>query len=231
MVSDIVPPEKRTSIFLYLTAGVLVAELIAPILAAKLMDNGDWLPLLLALAIQQIGILIGLWFPETLHLRDLPEPRDGDTEPDIELLEKNRSPFAIKTQLRNFQDVFTFLRRDAKLGLVIFTFLANRLGRQALNMLIRYASKRYHWKIQKVCHTYSTSQSSSANMRRLRTSSRSALQPISWHLLSLSPPSTIFSSNTCGSLHTGQTYGLHGEASCLLQLPSSSWVLQHTRLF
>jgi MFS family permease len=152
MVADIVPPDKRTSVFLYITAGVLIAELIAPILAAKLMDSGDWLPLLLALAIQQVGIFIGVGFPETLHLRDLPEPRDNDEESDIELQpEKARSAFAIKTQLRHFKDVFVFLKRDRQLTLVIFTFLANRLGRQALNLLIRYASKRYHWKIQKVC--------------------------------------------------------------------------------
>lgn len=195
MVSDIVPPEKRTGVFLYLTAGVLVAELIAPILAAKLMDNGDWLPLLLALAIQQVGILIGLWFPETLHLRDLPEPRDDDREPDIELLEKNRSPFAIKTQLRNFQDVFTFLRRDARLGIVIFTFVGNRLGRQALNMLIRYASKRYLWKIQKVCHAGHKSVNF-PNINRPLTYCRFVRRPTSWHSLSLFPPPIISCSST-----------------------------------
>jgi hypothetical protein len=135
-----------------MTAGVLVAELLAPIMAAQLMKSGDWLPLLLALAIQQVGILITLGFPETLHLRDLTEPSDSEDEPDIELRAVNEgSAFAFKTQLRNFKDAFVFLRRDATMALVIFTFLGNRLGRQAINMLIRYASKRYHWKIQKAC--------------------------------------------------------------------------------
>ena len=127
-----------------------MSELIAPIVAARLMDNGDWLPLLLALAIQGAGTCIALPFPETLHLRDIPEPRDGDAETEIELRAADQgSSFAIKTQLRNFKDALAFLRRDKTVALVIFTFVGNRLGRQALNMLIRYASKRYKWKIQK----------------------------------------------------------------------------------
>ncbi|KAF2743274.1 MFS general substrate transporter [Sporormia fimetaria CBS 119925] len=149
MVADIVPPDKRTAIFLYLTASVLLAELIAPIMAASLMKRGDWIPLILALAIQLVGVLIGVAFPETLHLRDLPEPKDDDAESDIELRPtKNGSAFAFKTQLRHFQEAFRFLRRDFTLALVIFTFMANRVGRQGLSMLLQYASKRYGWAIR-----------------------------------------------------------------------------------
>lgn len=153
MVSDVCPPEKRTSIFIYLTASVLIAELIAPILAARLMEHGNWTPLLLALALQQVGICIAFWFPETLHLRDLPEPKDGDEEERIELRFKQQG-HGFKAQLRNFKDAFAFVRSDVTLALVVFTFLANRLGRQALTLLIRYASVRYSWKIAKVRTPY-----------------------------------------------------------------------------
>lgn len=146
----IVTDRNRTSIFLYLLASVLIAELIAPILAARLMEHGDWLPLLLALAIQQVGIFISFFFPETLHLRDLPEPADSDSggpeEIELQPIKKGAGSQALKY----FKEVILFLRRDAMLALVIFTFVANRLGRQSLSLLIRYASKRYHWKIQKV---------------------------------------------------------------------------------
>ncbi|CAO2654049.1 Nn.00g107820.m01.CDS01 [Neocucurbitaria sp. VM-36] len=153
MVADIVPPEKRTSIFLYLTACVLVAEMVAPIMASRLMEKGDWLPLLLALAIQQVGICIAFLFPETLHLRDLPEPRDGE-DPDIELQPKG-SHFTLKAQLRNFQTAIDFIKSDWTLCLVVFTFLANRLGRQAITLLVRYASKRYSWEIKKAAYLLS----------------------------------------------------------------------------
>lgn len=153
MISDIVPPEKRTTIFLYLSASVLIGEMIAPILAARLMEHGDWLPLLLALAIQQAGICFAFFFPETLHLRDLPEPTDNHEE-GIEL-QPLGSHFTLKAQIRNIKSAFHFLRNDWTLSLIVFTFLANRLGRQAISLLVRYASKRYNWEIKKAAYLLS----------------------------------------------------------------------------
>jgi hypothetical protein len=149
MMSDIVPPEKRTSTFVYLSASILVAELIAPIMAAKLMVYGNWIPLLLALAIQQAAICIVFLFPETLHLRDLPEPKDQEEVERIELATRGKDlGHGLKAQLANFKDAYAFVKQDLTLALVVFTFLANRLGRQAISLLIRYASKRYSWTIQ-----------------------------------------------------------------------------------
>lgn len=156
MMADIVPPEKRTTIFLYLTASVLVAEMIAPIMAARLMEKSDWLPLLLALGIQQVGICIAFFFPETLHLRNLPEPKDGaDQGIEMKPLPPKGGYFTLKAQLHNFHVAYTFLRSDWTLGLVVFTFMANRLGRQAITLLVRYASKRYGWEIKKAAYLLS----------------------------------------------------------------------------
>jgi hypothetical protein len=41
------------------------------------------------------------------------------------------------------------------LGLVVFSFLANRLGRQAITLLVRYASKRYDWQIKDAAYLLS----------------------------------------------------------------------------
>jgi len=154
MISDIVPPEKRTTIFLYLTSSVLVAEMIAPIAAAKLMAKGNWLPLVLALAIQQVGILIAFFFPETLHLRDLPEPQDSEDGQSMELQPKG-GHFTLKAQLHNFKIAYTFIRSDWTLGLVVFTFVGSRLGRQSMTLLVRYASKRYNWAIHDAAYLLS----------------------------------------------------------------------------
>jgi hypothetical protein len=154
MISDIVPPEKRTTVFLYLTAAVLVAEMVAPIMAARLMEHGDWLPLLLALAIQQVGIFIAFFFPETLHLRDLPEPKERVDDVSIELRPAGKH-FTLKAQMNNFKDAYRFVRSDWTLGMVIFTFMANRLGRNAITLLVRYASKRYSWEIKKAAYLLS----------------------------------------------------------------------------
>lgn len=156
MISDIAPPEKRTGVFLYLTASTLVAELLAPIMAAALMKKGNWLPLLLSLSIIAMAVIMGALFPETLHLRDLPDPlEEEDTEP-IELQPPPKSSGnRFQAQLVHLCDAVRFVRRDYTLALVVFTFLANRLGRQSLSLLIRYASQRYGWSIRQASYLLS----------------------------------------------------------------------------
>ncbi|RMZ69647.1 Major facilitator superfamily domain general substrate transporter [Pyrenophora seminiperda CCB06] len=153
MISDVVPPEKRTTIFLYVTACVLLAEMVSPIMAARLMENGVWLPLLLALAILASSVVIALFLPETLHLRDLPESKERDMQACD--LQQTPSDFHWRSQLRNFQSAIDFLRDDWTVALVVFTFVTHRLGRQAISILVRYASKRYTWEIKKAAYLLS----------------------------------------------------------------------------
>ncbi|CAI6301629.1 unnamed protein product [Periconia digitata] len=154
MVSDVCPPDKRTTIFLYLTAAVLLGEMVSPIISSRLMEHGNWLPLLLALGIQFIGALAAVICPETLHMQDLPEPTDDDETDSIELQSKKESS-GIKTHLGHFKTAFLFLKSDTTLMLVVLTFLGNRLGRNGMTLLIRYASKRYGWEIKKAAYLVS----------------------------------------------------------------------------
>lgn len=147
MLSDIVPTERRTPVFLYLGASVLVAEMTAPIIAAKLMEKGNWLPLLLSLAIQQVGICIAVLFPETLHLRDLPEPGD----PHDQVIEPHAIKghgFGLRDQFHHFRNAIHFIKSDWSLAMIILTFMVNRLGSQGITLIVRYASKRYTWEIK-----------------------------------------------------------------------------------
>lgn len=153
MISDIAPAEKRTTLFLYLTACILLAEMVAPMMASWLMEYGDWLPLLLAFGFQVVGVFVSLFIPETLHMRDLPEPKDTDGQ-NIEMQQMG-GMFSMRSQLHNFQGAIQFLRDDWTLALVVFTFLANRLGRQSISLLVRYASKRYGWEIKKAAYLLS----------------------------------------------------------------------------
>jgi MFS family permease len=155
MISDIAPPEKRTTIFLYLTASVLIAEIVAPIVSARLMENGDWFPLVLSLGIQGAGILVAVFFPETLHLRDIPEPRNHEQQSIRLQTLFAKDSFQLQHQLQNFRSAYYFLKSDWTLAMVVFTFMANRLGRQAMSLLVRYASKRYSWEIKKAAYLLS----------------------------------------------------------------------------
>ncbi|KAG9201214.1 hypothetical protein G6514_005943 [Epicoccum nigrum] len=152
MISDIAPPEKRTTIFLYLTASVLLAEIVAPLMSARLMEIGDWYPLVLALIFQQCGVLLAVFFPETLHLRD--QSRHNESAKPVQTKPKAHA-FSPRQQIRHFQDAFQFLKSDRMLALVVFTFMANRLGRQGVTLLVRYASKRYNWEIKQAAYLLS----------------------------------------------------------------------------
>ncbi|KAH6644271.1 hypothetical protein C7974DRAFT_300438 [Boeremia exigua] len=153
MISDIAPPEKRTTIFLYLTASVLIAEIIAPIMSARLMESGDWYPLVLALIFQQCGVLLAVFFPETLHMRE--HPKHDESAARASPATARNHAFSPGQQIRHFQDAFQFLKGDRTLALVVFTFMANRLGRQGITLLVRYASKRYEWEIKQAAYLLS----------------------------------------------------------------------------
>lgn len=153
MISDIAPPEKRTTIFLYLTASVLIAEIVAPIMSAKLMEIGDWYPLVLALVFQQCGVVLAVFFPETLHMRE--QPRPAEVTARLVQRQSKHHAFSPKQQIRHFQDAFEFLKSDRTLALVVFTFMANRVGRQGMTLLVRYASKRYEWEIKQAAYLLS----------------------------------------------------------------------------
>lgn len=141
------------TIFLYLTASVLVAEIVAPIMSARLMESGDWYPLVLALGFQQIGIILAVFFPETLHMREKPKT-DANVAGSVPLPARGHA-FSPSQQIQHFQDAFQFLRSDKTLALVVFTFMANRLGRQGITLLVRYASKRYEWEIKQAAYLLS----------------------------------------------------------------------------
>ncbi|KAF3011126.1 hypothetical protein E8E13_011416 [Curvularia kusanoi] len=153
MISDIAPPEKRTTIFLYLTASVLLAEIVAPLMSARLMEIGDWYPLVLALIFQQCGVLLAVFFPETLHLRERPKHLENTVE--TAQVQPKTHAFSPRQQVRHFQDAYRFIKSDRTLALVVFTFMANRLGRQGMSLLVRYASKRYSWEIKQAAYLLS----------------------------------------------------------------------------
>lgn len=147
MISDVTPPGKRTNVFLCITAAMVFSEMIAPVLASRLMKHGNWLPLLLAFAIQQLGVSIVLFCPETIQTRNPLGPRADDRKGAVEVMEQERG-FGSKAQFGYYKDALVFLRSKPTLMLIMFSYLGNRSGRQALQLLVRYASKRYDWEIK-----------------------------------------------------------------------------------
>lgn len=152
MLADVTPPRKKTAVFLYATAVVLVCEIVGPLLASKLMQKGDWLPLFLSLGVQQVGVVVSFFCPETLKKGERPEPRENSVEDDrarVADKAKKELVFGLRAQMQSFKDAFGLLRSNGKLILVMFSYVGYRSGSQATQLLVRYASKRYNWEIKK----------------------------------------------------------------------------------
>ncbi|XTI83152.1 hypothetical protein V2W45_84965 [Cenococcum geophilum] len=166
MVSDVVPTENRWGctfpfrfstdsgveqlFFLYVTASVLVAELIAPALSSIPMTNGLWSPIILGAVIEGFSIVIALFIPETLHLRNAKplEPSEMKEQRSMDMASQCSSKqegYGFKAQMQRLRDMMQFLKRGINPTLVVFTFLVNRLGRQPTYLLLRYSWKRCHW--------------------------------------------------------------------------------------
>jgi len=126
------------------------------------MKNGDWFPLLLGLGLQCAAVVIALFSPETLHLRDLPEEQSDDSDEDSDNSSnlqvespKISASLGFKAQMRNFREAMHFMKRDFALGMIIFSFFAGTLGRQCISLLLRYASQRYGWSIREASYLLS----------------------------------------------------------------------------
>lgn len=148
MISDATPPDKRTNMFLITTASAQLGEIISPILASRLMEKSDWHPLLLAFAIQLVGITTAIFCPETMRMQNVPDTHTIDGERVMEMPRKKQE-FGFKAQLGHFRDAFVFLKNNHMIILIVFSYFGNRFGIQAIQLLLRYASKRYSWEIKK----------------------------------------------------------------------------------
>lgn len=93
------------------------------------MKYGEWLPLFLGAATEGLAILLALLVPETLHLRDLPDPPLNVSGPNDEFdahaahrpSSKGRG-HGFKGQLHRLNEALRFMRLDISLSFVVFTF-------------------------------------------------------------------------------------------------------------
>ncbi|KAH0603176.1 uncharacterized protein H6S33_008180 [Morchella sextelata] len=137
IIADVTPAAQRSTLFFHLQASVLLSELVAPLLGSLLMSRNVWIPLLAGLAIQTVGIPIAALLPETksTHATTAAEGADDEEAP----------PPKQKKGESDYRAVLSFLLADLNTALLVLTFLVATIGRQALEMLLQYVSKRYSW--------------------------------------------------------------------------------------
>lgn len=123
-----------------------------------MMTKSIWFPLLTAVGFQCIGLAMTFALPETLPIVT-PEQFSqftNDTPAGAESIpgEQEQGPAHASDQQSetkpwSFFQQADFITRDVAVAALLSTFFVSKLGRQSLNLLVQYVSKRYHWAISK----------------------------------------------------------------------------------
>lgn len=157
IASDTTTEAKRTHIFFLAAAADLVAQLIAPSLAAVLMAKSPWIPILLGISFVTLGSLLILFVPETLHMQhqrtsashvalatsDDGVPHNCNTKTSLFATMKHE----FSNTLRILRSSFSILN-SAPLLLLLLTFIVNPLTSQSVDISLRYISNRFHFPLR-----------------------------------------------------------------------------------
>lgn len=149
MLSDVVSVDNRATVFFQFGAAFLTAQTISTPLSGFLMLYSIWLPLGLSWVLMTITNLLVLLFPETVQLhseaRDIQRrsnghlPSSGDDSTVSAFHE-----FETKAK-EGLMDGWQFLLDNTKIAGLMLSLVFVVLGKLANELLLQYATKRYHW--------------------------------------------------------------------------------------
>jgi hypothetical protein len=139
-----------------LSACVTLAEVLATPVSAYLMTSFNiWFPYILGLGILVVGVTPGYFLPETLEdakakKRDqvIATEDDDDDQTQPRMNKTMRDEFISK--LREFKKSTQFIWKDLNVCLTILMFFVTFVSKQSSNILMQYASKKFHWSIAQV---------------------------------------------------------------------------------
>lgn len=124
-----------------------------PPTASYLMERNLWSPLMAGFVAQTLGVLVAIILPETLVVtleKSADVPQADNSTGGESILNKQKLSSNSRKLVQRVGDAFEFLNRDTAVALLVFGFLVLRLGKQAITLLLQYASKRYGWTIAQV---------------------------------------------------------------------------------
>jgi len=136
----------------------VVSEILAPSVASFLMKYSPWIPLLLGELFVTSSLFFVMFLPETLHLRSpdksiAEDPIQGVSTVDG-IAEAIQPDFLSTSQPKiNLKRLTSWLARfvevisSVALLLLISTFLAKALMRQAIDLFLQYFSVRFGWSL------------------------------------------------------------------------------------
>jgi hypothetical protein len=153
-MADHVIPTGRSTVFFYRFCTDLIAECFVPPVTSALMSKNMWIPLLAAVVFQGLSTMMILIIPETLPMPISEQAGDVSNNSPIvtNASETDEEPIfdeKWKVWMWKTKESFGFATRDATVAALVFTFLISKVGRQSVNILLQYVSKRYGWSLSK----------------------------------------------------------------------------------
>lgn len=150
----------RASIFYIMAAVILLGEILATPISAFLMTWSPWVPSLLGVVFQLFGLLGAALVSETRpdpnpNTEEAPESEGllndrDEVEGEDDLSESPKLGYHMKqTMIECWEHIQTTHMKGWNLNMVfiVLTFLLASISKQALQLIIPYASKRFSWSI------------------------------------------------------------------------------------
>ncbi|KAM0272192.1 hypothetical protein ACHAQH_008815 [Verticillium albo-atrum] len=152
MASDVSTEADRSTHFLYLSVGAVVAGLLTPLASGFLLETyGPWVPIRLVYFMSPVVFTAASLLPETLRVK-LP---DGDTipEPTRPLVATIREH--IRTSLAELASARVFLRNRSVLYCLVGPLIANAMWTSNSTTLSQYISKHFSWSLAQTSYILS----------------------------------------------------------------------------
>lgn len=145
---------RLTALF-RLSGTVILSEVLATPLSAYVMTFDPLIPYVLGLVMIIVGSLPALVLPETLNdakerLSQSSAAVDEDDGPGPDPLVKQTLVQTVVRQVRKFIESTRCIWQNTSVMLALFAFFVTTISRQSTNLLIQYASLKFHWSIARV---------------------------------------------------------------------------------
>ncbi|CAG8898198.1 unnamed protein product [Penicillium egyptiacum] len=154
VITDSTPEIKRSQIFMYFNAVVIVAEIISPPMGSLLMKQSLWVPLLLNSVCGAISIMLSWYMPETNHHAFRDQKGDYTKISSSRDNEELSGPppedhGSITALVHSLKDSMRMIFLQKNVALLVLSFLISTFARDSMAFLLQYISNRYSWPIAK----------------------------------------------------------------------------------
>ncbi|KAI3326782.1 MFS general substrate transporter [Xylariaceae sp. AK1471] len=150
MVNDVTLDRYRANIFMRAGAASLVANLLIPPLASRLMIWDPWIPCLLGILARLVCCVLMFSLPETLGFRSSSEgprrpPKQNVTSRSTSSESiQPKAPNLLTRSVRLVQRAIIVLTSNARIMFLIMVFAGHSILGSTFSILLQYSSKRYH---------------------------------------------------------------------------------------